>query len=78
MLKVCFLTRSPPHTQIARLHAGGCIGIFPEGGSHDRSDLLPLKPGVAMMALGAMAEHADLNVKIVPCGLNYFHADKVW
>lgn len=61
---------------IARLHAGGCIGIFPEGGSHDRSDLLPLKPGVAMMALGAMAEHADLNVKIVPCGLNYFHADK--
>lgn len=26
-----------------RLHAGGCIGIFPEGGSHDRSELLPLK-----------------------------------
>lgn len=26
-----------------RLLGGGCIGIFPEGGSHDRSDLLPLK-----------------------------------
>ena len=26
-----------------RLHEGGCIGIFPEGGSHDRTELLPLK-----------------------------------
>lgn len=25
------------------LHNGGSIGIFPEGGSHDRTDLLPLK-----------------------------------
>jgi glycerol-3-phosphate O-acyltransferase/dihydroxyacetone phosphate acyltransferase len=27
----------------ARLNAGGCVGIFPEGGSHDRPNLLPLK-----------------------------------
>ena len=26
-----------------RLEAGGCVGIFPEGGSHDRTELLPLK-----------------------------------
>ena len=26
-----------------RLNAGGCVGIFPEGGSHDRTTLLPLK-----------------------------------
>ena len=26
-----------------RLMSGGCIGIFPEGGSHDRTELLPLK-----------------------------------
>jgi len=26
-----------------RLNAGGCVGIFPEGGSHDRPNLLPLK-----------------------------------
>lgn len=26
-----------------RLEDGGCVGIYPEGGSHDRSDLLPLK-----------------------------------
>ena len=26
-----------------RLNEGGCVGIFPEGGSHDRTELLPLK-----------------------------------
>jgi glycerol-3-phosphate O-acyltransferase/dihydroxyacetone phosphate acyltransferase len=26
-----------------RLRNAGCIGIFPEGGSHDRPDLLPIK-----------------------------------
>lgn len=58
------------------LSHGHCIGIFPEGGSHDRTSLLPLKAGVGIMALGAMAEHPGLNVKIVPCGMNYFHAHK--
>ncbi|ORY05758.1 hypothetical protein K493DRAFT_333407 [Basidiobolus meristosporus CBS 931.73] len=56
-----------------RLNQGGCVGIFPEGGSHDRAEMLPLKVGVAIMALGAMSENPGLNVKIVPCGLNYFH-----
>lgn len=31
-----------------RLNAGGCIGIFPEGGSHDRTELLPLKGDFSM------------------------------
>ena len=26
-----------------KLNGGGCVGIFPEGGSHDRTELLPLK-----------------------------------
>ncbi|PLN85226.1 putative glycerol-3-phosphate acyltransferase Sct1 [Aspergillus taichungensis] len=60
----------------ARLNAGGCIGIFPEGGSHDRTTLLPLKAGVAMMALGTLADNPDCGLKIVPCGMNYFHAHK--
>jgi glycerol-3-phosphate O-acyltransferase / dihydroxyacetone phosphate acyltransferase len=58
------------------LKAGGCIGIFPEGGSHDRPDLLPLKAGVAIMALGALAADPDCGLKIIPCGMNYFHAHK--
>ncbi|KAE8209006.1 hypothetical protein CF327_g6956 [Tilletia walkeri] len=59
-----------------RLAEGGSLGIFPEGGSHDRTDLLPLKAGVVIMALGAMAENPGLKVRIVPVGLHYFHADK--
>ncbi|KAI0461677.1 hypothetical protein LJB42_004749 [Komagataella kurtzmanii] len=55
---------------------GNSIGIFPEGGSHDRTDLLPLKAGVAIMALGAMSSDKSCKVKIVPCGMNYFHPHK--
>lgn len=62
----------------AHLNEGGALGIFPEGGLHDRPNLLPLKPGVAIMALGAAAQSTDLNqvVSIVPVGLNYFHAHR--
>ncbi|KTW28245.1 uncharacterized protein T551_02664 [Pneumocystis jirovecii RU7] len=59
-----------------RLESGGSIGIFPEGGSHDRADLLPLKAGVAVMALGALARNAGMELKIVPCGMNYFNAHR--
>ncbi|KAI6781025.1 putative acyltransferase -like protein [Emericellopsis cladophorae] len=73
-----------PHTDqtkvyeavFARLRSGGCVGIFPEGGSHDRTELLPLKAGVAIMALGTLAESPDCGLKIVPVGMNYFHAHK--
>lgn len=59
-----------------QLSKGGCLCIFPEGGSHDRTDLLPLKAGVVIMALGAMANDPALDVKVVPVGLSYFHPDK--
>lgn len=35
-----------------------------------------LVAGVALMALGAIAANPDCDVKIVPCGMNYFHAHK--
>ncbi|KAF9429526.1 hypothetical protein BGZ76_001216 [Entomortierella beljakovae] len=63
-------------TVFERLNAGHCVGIFPEGGSHDRAEMLPLKAGVTIMALGAMAANPDLDLKIVCCGLNYFHAHR--
>jgi len=59
-----------------RLDAGGCVGIFPEGGSHDRPSFLPLKAGVAIMALGALARSPDCGLKIIPCGMNYFTPNK--
>ncbi|KAI1295154.1 hypothetical protein EDD11_007960 [Mortierella claussenii] len=60
-------------TVFERLNAGHCVGIFPEGGSHDRAEMLPLKAGVTIMALGALAANPSLDLKIVCCGLNYFH-----
>ncbi|OBA22710.1 hypothetical protein METBIDRAFT_75905 [Metschnikowia bicuspidata var. bicuspidata NRRL YB-4993] len=64
------------HYVFEHLSRGECLGIFPEGGSHDRTELLPLKAGVAVMALGAMSHDPTCKVKIVPCGMNYFHAHK--
>lgn len=60
------------------LNRGRILGIFPEGGLHDRPTMLPLKPGVAIMALGAVASAEDPNaeVNIIPVGLNYFHPDR--
>jgi glycerol-3-phosphate O-acyltransferase/dihydroxyacetone phosphate acyltransferase len=31
---------------------GYTVDFFPEGGSHDRPDLLPIKAGISIMALG--------------------------
>ncbi|KAJ1848226.1 Glycerol-3-phosphate/dihydroxyacetone phosphate acyltransferase, partial [Coemansia sp. RSA 486] len=59
-----------------RLNNGECVGIFPEGGSHDRTEMLPLKAGATIMALGATAANPELGLKIVPTGLNYFHPSK--
>eukprot|EP00744_Colponema_vietnamica_P008151 GILI01011647.1.p1 GENE.GILI01011647.1~~GILI01011647.1.p1 ORF type:complete len:705 (+),score=164.69 GILI01011647.1:93-2207(+) len=56
------------------LEQGHCIGIFPEGGSHDRTSLLPLKAGVALFSLGA-AERGIVPT-IIPCGLTYFYGHK--
>ncbi|PCH42968.1 glycerol-3-phosphate O-acyltransferase [Wolfiporia cocos MD-104 SS10] len=55
------------------LKRGGCIAIYPEGRSHDRTDFLPLKAGVSLMALSVMANDPDVQVKIVPVGLSYSH-----
>jgi len=58
-----------------RLAAGGAVGVFPEGGSHDRTDLLPLKVGIALMAYYSL-DKDGLSVPIVPVGLNYFRAHR--
>ena len=41
-----------------RLSVGECVGIFPEGGSHDRTELLPLK-GLRPRHLGYLVRDAE-------------------
>lgn len=57
------------------LASKGAIGIFPEGGSHDRTDILPLKVGVALIAYSAL-EKDGISVPIIPVGLNYFQKNR--
>lgn len=53
------------------LNKNQVVGIFPEGGSHDRSNLLPLKAGASIFALGAASKYQK-NIKIQAVGLNYY------
>ncbi len=52
------------------LKQGRAIGIFPEGISHDDSQLATLKTGAARLALTAAAQQGS-PVCIVPCGLTF-------
>lgn len=58
-----------------KLAVGGAIGIFPEGGSHDRTDLLPLKVGISLIAYSAL-EKMHTPIPIVPVGLSYFQVHR--
>jgi 1-acyl-sn-glycerol-3-phosphate acyltransferase len=61
------------------LRQGRCIALFPEGVSHDATQLLPLKTGAARIALGAISVHQvegvgedrAIPLRIVPVGLYY-------
>ncbi|MFL6205637.1 MAG: lysophospholipid acyltransferase family protein [Acidimicrobiales bacterium] len=56
------------------LAARDLVAIFPEGTTHDRAQIDPLKTGAARIALGARAAGAS-DVAIVPVGLTF--PDKV-
>eukprot|EP00750_Incisomonas_marina_P008441 INCI15474.1.p1 GENE.INCI15474.1~~INCI15474.1.p1 ORF type:complete len:912 (+),score=148.99 INCI15474.1:242-2977(+) len=60
----------------AHLHNHNVVGIFPEGGSHDQTKMLPLKVGCAVMALGACASCPGLPLRIIPVGINYFRGHR--
>lgn len=60
-------------TQI--LTDGDAFAIFPEGISHTRPELAPLKTGAARIVLSA--GQAGVPVQIVPCGLSYRRRDRM-
>ena len=57
------------------LNKDRCVGIFPEGGSHDRTQLLPLKAGACVFVWGSYNLY-NRKVQMVECGINYFGAHK--
>lgn len=60
---------------LAVLAGGEAFGIFPEGISHTRPELAPLKTGAARIAL--LAAERGIPVQIVPVGLHYRRRDRM-
>lgn len=58
----------------AALGAADVVAIFPEGTTHDRPHVDPLRTGAARMALGARAAGAD-GLVVLPVGLTFL--DKI-
>ena len=55
---------------IEELRRGGAVLVFPEGKSHNESEIAPLKTGLARAALRARAAGVK-QVKIVPIGITF-------
>jgi len=53
-----------------QLAAGGVMGIFPEGKSHDAARLAMVRSGAARLALQAVTAGA-VGLRVVPIGINY-------
>lgn len=53
------------------LRQGGAIALFPEGISHNKPNLQPLKTGAARIALEAEERFGPLGIEIVPVGLTF-------
>ncbi len=53
------------------LAAGGCIGLLPEGTSHNEPALVPIKTGVSRIVLGAEQKFGPLETRIVPAGFTF-------
>lgn len=53
------------------LAANQHVLIFAEGGCTQEKRLRPIQKGTARMAFGAIEKHGDLDIYIVPAGVNY-------
>jgi 1-acyl-sn-glycerol-3-phosphate acyltransferase len=57
-------------TAAQQLARGGVMGIFPEGKSHDATQLAMVRSGAARLAMLAVAAGAA-GLRVVPVGINY-------
>lgn len=70
------LDQSKVYEEVANMIVNDeALAIFPEGGSHDRTQMLPLKPGACIFVWEAKKKLFK-DVPIIPIGLTYFGAHK--
>ena len=53
------------------LQKEGAIEIFPEGEHHLSRKIIPLKKGFARIILGTLQKYPDVQIQIVPVGINF-------
>lgn len=53
------------------LNNEGAIEVFAEGAHHLKRKILPLKKGFARIILGTLQKYPDLEIQIIPVGINY-------
>lgn len=58
------------------LHEGKTVVILPEGSTKHEKRLRPIRKGLARIAFGTYEKYGDLDLQIVPIGVNYTEADK--
>lgn len=63
---------------IELLESGEMLVIFPEGNIFRDTNLHPLKPGIARLALSAESSHPGLGIKIIPININYSEPCPTW
>ena len=59
----------------AALHEGSAVAVFPEGVSHNETNMVKLKTGTARMALAAYNDGVH-DLRILPVGLHYFNKER--
>lgn len=58
------------------LNEGKTIVILPEGKTIQEKRLRPIKKGLARIAFGTYEKYGDIDLQVVPLGVNYTEADK--
>lgn len=60
-----------------KLAEGKCVLVLAEGETKHEKRLRPIQKGTARMAFGAIEKHGEMDVLIVPVGVNYTDADQL-
>jgi len=72
-LKDNFSTFDKCHSTLAE---GKVIMILAEGSTKHEKRLRPLQKGTARLALGTLKKYPDLDLQIIPVGVNYSNSDQ--
>lgn len=56
------------------LKRGDCLLIHPEGNHHLHKNLRPISKGFTRIGLGALETNPDLQIELLPVGVNYSHS----